>query len=290
MIVNPHSGQKRGQSILEGVKPIFHNHNINLKILETNKAGHAQDYAYKLDYKGYDGLCIIGGDGTMHEIINGMFKRPDKKKLPIGLITGGTGNSYMHDLNCLDSLSAAKRIVSGKSRDIDIAEINSNGEILYSFNVVGWGMPTDITMLAEKLRWLGGQRYNIAAIIEVLRHKQRLAKINIDGSVFIDDFCFVLGCNTIHTGKGMKMAPLATLNDGMIDLIIARKASRIKLLRLFPKLFSGKHIIDQIVDYRQVKEFTVMPIDDCPITIDGEILGRTPIHVRVIEKALKVLV
>jgi diacylglycerol kinase family enzyme len=226
----------------------------------------------------------------MHEIINGMLKRPDKRQLPIGLVTGGTGNSFMHDLDCLDPVNAAKRITTGRLRDIDVAEIDSNGVVRYGFNIVGWGMPTDITIMAERVRWLGGQRYNIAAIIEVLKYKQRLAKVIIEGNTVVGDFGFVLGCNTIHTGKGMKMAPLAQLDDGMIDLIIARKASRIKLLRLFPKLFSGKHIADPVVDYRQVREFSVIPQEDCVLNIDGEILGSTPIHVKMIQNAVRVLV
>ena len=290
MIVNPHGGLKNGFSILEQVKPIFENNKIELKILETERTEHALDYAYELDYTGYDGICAIGGDGTMHEIINGMLKRPDKKQLPIGLVTGGTGNSFMHDLDCLDPVKAAKRIASGRLRDIDIAEIDSNGNIRYGFNIVGWGMPTDITILAEKFRWLGGQRYNVASIIEVLKYKQRLAKVIIEGSIVVGDFVFVLGCNTIHTGKGMKMAPLAQINDGMIDLIIARKASRIKLLRLFPKLFSGKHIADPIVEYRHVREFSVVPLEDGSLNIDGEILGTTPLHVTMIQNAVSVLV
>tara|TARA_Y100000590_G_scaffold414820_1_gene512023 strand:- start:1766 stop:2638 length:873 start_codon:yes stop_codon:yes gene_type:complete len=290
MIVNPHGGLKNGFSILEQVKPIFENNKIELKILETERTEHALDYAYELDYTGYDGICAIGGDGTMHEIINGMLKRPDKKQLPIGLVTGGTGNSFMHDLDCLDPVKAAKRIASGRLRDIDIAEIDSNGNIRYGFNIVGWGMPTDITILAEKFRWLGGQRYNVASIIEVLKYKQRLAKVIIEGSIIVGDFVFVLGCNTIHTGKGMKMAPLAQINDGMIDLIIARKASRIKLLRLFPKLFSGKHIADPIVEYRHVREFSVVPLEDGSLNIDGEILGTTPLHVTMIQNAVSVLV
>ena len=226
----------------------------------------------------------------MHEIINGMLKRPDKRQLPIGLVTGGTGNSFMHDIDCLDPVDAAKRITAGKLREIDVAMINSDDDERFGFNIVGWGMPTDITILADELRWLGGQRYNIAAIIEVLKYKQRLAKVIIDGNIVVGDFGFVLGCNTIHTGKGMKMAPFAQLDDGLIDLIIVRKASRIKLLSLFPKLFSGKHISDPIVEYRQVREFSIIPNEDSVLNIDGEILGSTPINVKMIQNAISVLV
>ena len=104
------------------------------------------------------------------------------------------------------------------------------------------------------------------------------------------DFAFIIGCNTIHTGKGMRMAPLAKLDDGLIDLIIVRKVSRIRLLRLFPKIFSGAHIGDPGVDYRQVKTFNLTPEEDNPLNIDGEIIGSTPFKVRMLPKAVEVLV
>ena len=290
LAVNPHGGLKKGMGILDAVRPILEDGGAELTVLETEYAGHARDYANEVDYEGYDGFCAIGGDGTMHEVVNGMLKRQDGQILPIGLVTGGTGNSFMHDLDCLDPELAAKRILTGRLRPVDIAMVDANGEIYFGFNIVGWGMPTDINELAEKMRWLGGQRYNIASIIEVLKYKQRLAKLIIDGNTVVGDFGFILGCNTIHTGKGMKMAPLAQLNDGMIDLIIARKASRTKLLRLFPKLFSGAHVGDPIVEYRQVKEFSIIPQEDNILNIDGEMIGSTPIHVSMMPGAINVLV
>tara|TARA_B000000557_G_C20798425_1_gene454353 strand:+ start:1044 stop:1931 length:888 start_codon:yes stop_codon:yes gene_type:complete len=290
MVVNPHGGLKKGLGILEKVQPIFEENDCELTILKTEYAGHGKDYAYEVDFTNYDGFCAIGGDGTMHEIINGMLKRPDKRQLPIGLVTGGTGNSFMHDLDCLEPENAAKRILTGRERPIDIAKVDANGETLYAFNIVGWGMPTDINILAEKMRWLGEQRYNVASILEVLKGKRRLAKLIIDGNTVVGDYGFILGCNTIHTGKGMMMAPLAQLNDGLIDLIIARKAGRLKLLSLFPKLFKGAHVGDPLVDYHQVKEFSIVPKEDNILNIDGEMLGSTPINVKIKKGLINVLV
>ena len=258
--------------------------------METEYAGHARDIAQEIDLIGYDGFCCIGGDGTLHEVINGLMRRNDAQKIPIGLITGGTGNSFMHDLNCLDPVEAARRIVKGQRRQIDILHCDADGVIYYSFNIVGWGIPTDANHLAEKLRWLGTSRYDIAAIIEVIRHRKRFGRIEIEGNNIAADFAFVIGCNTIHTGKGMKMAPLARLNDGLLDLIIVKKVGRLKLLRLFPKVFSGNHISDPVVDYRQVSEFSIFPEDQNMLNIDGEMLGNTPVHVKVLEKEMEVLV
>ena len=290
LLVNPKGGHKRGLEIYEKVKHIFSSAGTNLTVLHTEYAGHAFDFANTLDFVGYDGLCAIGGDGTMYELINGMLKRDDNHKIPIGLITGGTGNSFMYDVDCLDPVDAAKRIVQHKLRPLDIAKVNANGELFYSFNIIGWGLATDAGKLAEKLRWLGGVRYDVASIIEVLKGKDRIATLTLDKEVIKENFIFIIGCNTIHTGKAMKMAPLAQLNDGKIDLIIVRKTSRINLLKLFPKLFSGDHIKSPLVEYRQVQNFSISLEETNDLTIDGEIIGTTPLNVQMVPKMVNVLV
>ena len=289
LTVNPYGGGKRGPKILKNILPLFEEKNIQLTIIETEYAGHNKELANQLDMNGYDGFCCIGGDGTMYEVINGLMTREDRQKFPIGLITGGTGNSFMHDLDCLDPMDAAKRIVKGERRSIDIFSCKANGEQYYGFNILGWGISTDANILADKLRWMGSQRYNLSSIVEVLRHKKRFARVTIDGSSIGADFAFIIGCNTIHTGKGMKMAPLARLNDGLIDLIIVRKVSRLKLLKLFPKVFSGKHIGDPSVDYRQVKQFSIIPEEDNQLNLDGEVLGSTPVEVQVLPNEIELL-
>ena len=290
LLVNPKGGHKRGLEIYEKVKHIFSSAGTNITVLHTEYAGHAFDFAKTLDFVGYDGLCAIGGDGTMYELINGMLKRDDNHKIPKGLITGGTGNSFMYDVDCLDPIDAAKRIVQHNLRPLDIAKVNANGELFYSFNIIGWGLATDAGKLAEKLRWLGGVRYDVASIIEVLKGKDRIATLTLDKEVIKENFIFIIGCNTIHTGKAMKMAPLAQLNDGKIDLIIVRKTSRINLLKLFPKLFSGDHIKSPLVEYRQVENFSISLEETNDLTIDGEIIGMTPLNVQMIPKMVNVLV
>ncbi len=290
MIVNPHGGGKKGPAILEKVKSVFQEAGAKLDIRETRYAGHARMMANSLDFSDHDGLCAVGGDGTMHELVNGMLTRKDKKRIPLGLITGGTGNSFMRDLKCLDPMEAARRIIRNERRKLDVAKVDAAGEIIYGFNIVGWGLPTDINLLADKMRWLRGQRYNVASVIEVIKNTMRLAKIRIDGQTIAGDYGFILGCNTIHTGNGMKMAPLAQIDDGLIDLLVVRKAGRLKLLFLFTKIFSGGHIGDPAVVYYQAKEFSIVPLVDHLLNIDGELLGCTPIHVKMLPREIEVLV
>jgi len=289
--VNPHGGKKLGPRLLNRVKPLFEAKGIELFVVETTFAGHAKELANQLNITEYDGFIGIGGDGTLHEIINGMLSRHDGRKIPIGIIPGGSGNSYMHDLQLTDPLKAAKAIINGKTRSLDTAKVEVNHIIKYSNNMIGWGLVTDVGNQAEHFRWLGTNRYTILSVVEVLRHKSRPATLIMDDKKIEDEFIFIIACNSIHVGKGMKMAPKARLDDGLIDLIVIRSGvSRTRLLQVLPKLFDGSHINEPELEYYQTSQFSLIPETDEILNIDGEIMGSTPIQVNVIPKAFEMFV
>ena len=289
--VNPHGGKKLGPRLLNRVIPLFEAKDIELFVVETTFAGHAKELANQLNITEYDGFIGIGGDGTLHEIINGMLSRHDGRKIPIGIIPGGSGNSYMHDLQLTDPLKAAKAIINGKTRALDTAKVEVNHIIKYSNNMIGWGLVTDVGNQAEHFRWLGTNRYTILSVVEVLRHKSRPAALIMDDKKIEDEFTFIIACNSIHVGKGMKMAPKARLDDGLIDLIVIRSGvSRTRLLQVLPKLFDGSHINVPELEYYQTSQFSLIPETDEILNIDGEIMGSTPIQVNVIPKAFEMFV
>ena len=290
LIVNPAGGTKKGLKILEMVRPVFDKSGVHVDTLLTEYAGHARELANTLNLSGYNGLCAIGGDGTLFEMVNGMLKRKDNQNFPLGLITGGTGNAFMHDLNCLDPVEASERIIKGDLRSVDIARVETANNLYYSFNIIGWGLVTDAGYLAEYFRLLGGLRYDVASILEVLRGKRRIARLILDDQVIDDDFVFIIACNTIHTGKAMRIAPNSEFDDGKIDLIIVRQTSKIELLKLFPKLFTGEHVKSKLVEYRQVQKFSIIPNENSSLNIDGELTGVTPVHVTMEPKRINVLV
>ena len=291
LTVNPHGGTKQGPLLLKKVKPIFDAAGTELFIIDTTFAGHAQELANQVDLSDYDGFIGIGGDGTLHEITNGMLSRHDGKKIPIGIIPGGSGNSYMHDLQLTDPLKAAKAIINGNIRSLDTAKVEVNHVIKYANNMVGWGLVTDVGNKAEHFRWMGTNRYTILSVMEVFRHKSRSAALIMDDKKIEDEFTFIIACNSMHVGKGMKMAPKARLDDGLIDLIVIRAgASRTRLLQVLPKLFDGSHINEPEVEYFQTSKFSLIPETDEILNIDGEIMGSTPIKVEMISKAFEMFV
>jgi diacylglycerol kinase (ATP) len=163
-------------------------------------------------------------------------------------------------------------------------------KIVYAFNIVGWGMITDINLRAGGVRWMGENRYTYAALMEIMSHKQRHAKLSFNDKIYDEKFIFILGSMTKFTGSAMKMAPKAKLDDGLIDIVILRDTSRKKILNLFPKIFSGDHIYSDIIEYRQVESYSIIPDEHDPMNLDGETIGSTPINLKVLRESLEVFV
>ena len=291
IIANPISGKKKSISLLnELVIPILQQKNIHYKSFLTEFPSHASRIVNQYNFIENDKIIVLGGDGTMHEVINGMLTREDSANIPIGLLPAGSGNSLLHDLNQLNIKDTLSTILKNNTKKIDLLKIKMPSEEIFAINMIGWGMVNDIGAQAERMRWIGPMRYNISSIIQIFNYLPRNAMLTIDGELFNEKFAFIIVCNTIHVGKGMKMAPNASLDDGKMDIIIIKNNfSRLKLLQMFPTLFSGNHINSPLVKYMQAKSLELKPEKNEKLNIDGEMIGSTPISVDVIVKKIKLL-
>ena len=291
IIINPNSGKRKSISVFKNIlKPFLEHNSINYKTETTTYSGHAEQIIESIDLLNFNAILVLGGDGTMHEVINGLLKRADGINLPIGNIPTGSGNSLLYDLGKFDIKDTINIILKNKIRKIDILELSTLNKKIYSMNLIGWGMGNDIGLRAEKMRWLGPIRYNIASVIEILKYKGRQATIKIDNIKYDDSYALITICNTMHVGKGMKMAPNASLYDKKMDIIMIKdNFSKLELLKLFPQLFSGNHIKNKKVTYIQAETFSLKTLKNDILNIDGEIKGETPINIKVIPECIKLL-
>ena len=286
IVYNPISGNGIANKIISNLSKDL---GISKKLLEFKKteyAGHAKEICQTIDKYKY--LIAVGGDGTFNEIINGLML--NKNELPVlGFLPGGTGNSVMHDLGGENYKNAIQNILNGKLNKIDILKLQFSDYIEYSLNIVGWGMVADINKLSEKLRFLGSSRYTLSSLYYVFKKKSRWGKIIIDGVEMKENFLFILTSNTIHTGKGMKIAPNAKMNDGLLDIVILKSdISMFNLLILLPQIFTGKHILSKKIQYVQAKEISIDPKEEETLNIDGEIKCKTPVKVSIIPQRLEI--
>ena len=287
IIYNPISGSGSSKKILKKIIKDFNHHSYKYKIFESAYKGHIQAVCQNIS--NYINFLIIGGDGTFHEAINGFMKNENLHLITVGFLPGGTGNSFMYDLKAIKYHQAFDKIIKGQTKKIDILQLQLINEIQYSFNIVGWGLVSDINILAEKLRFLGSQRYNIASLYYIFKRKLRKAELVIDGELRKDKYFFIMCLNTIHTGKAMKAAPRAVLDDGLLDVVLLEsQISTIKLIILLTKIFKGTHINSKHVEYIQAKSISINPSERSILNVDGENKFNTPVEISVLPKALNI--
>lgn len=288
VVVNPRGGTRRGLAVLEQVSPLFDSMGIALDVRVTDHPGHAREIARSLDLVGVDGLCVIGGDGTAHEVADGLMHRGEHISVPFGVIPAGTGNTLAQHLGCDDPLEAARRIAAGETQSLDVVRVTLRDEITFCIDVIGWGAVSDINATAERLRFLGATRYAIAALWQIVRAKRRRATLTFDGQSLDDEFLFVMACNPKYTGSGMMLAPRAEMGDGMLDVVVVRRATRWQMLKLFSRVFDGSHIGLDFVEYHQTRAFTIASMSRDALNLDGEMKGHTPMSAEVLPAALRI--
>jgi sphingosine kinase len=286
-VVNPRGGKRQGIEILEQVRPVFDAAGWDLVVRVTEYPGHARELARTLPLDGYDGLCVFGGDGTVHEVVNGLMERGQPSLPPLGFIPTGSANTLHQHLQCADPLVAARRIVAGRTSRLDVVRVTMGRQVIYSVDLIGWGSIADVNCTAERWRFLGPSRYTAAALWQIVRARPRWAKVVLDNHVLEDEFLFVIACNAKFAGKELKMAPRAELGDGKIDVVVCRRASRLQMLRLFARLFDGSHVTLDCVEYHQVQSLAIESAGGEPLDLDGEVKGHTPFLAEVLAGAME---
>jgi len=317
LLYNPKSGAKKGEKLAHQAMKLFHNHGVDVEMFPLQRKGHAKDICKTINVDNYSTICILGGDGTVHESINGYMERDDDARLrvPLSVIPGGTGNSFILEIQGEVKIkTAVQHIIRGLSCSIDISKVffPSNETCIYLFNSLHWGMASNVNMMAEQLRWMGkAVRYTTASLMEVFKGEKTLAIIEMvdkDGvrTTVKGEYSLCIANNICTAAKGMKLAPDAKLNDGLIDVILVNSKKTLDLAQLFPKFYDGSHVKLKFVEYKQVKSFLIIPLEkDDPeymegfynpdvveeiLDIDGELSGIAPFKCTVLPRSLRVIV
>lgn len=285
--VNPLSGTHKALKMLANLRNDFPE-DVFI-VLESKSAGYFCRFIDQTILTDIDAVLVLGGDGTMHDVVNALHIN-NRFDIPVLLFPAGSGNAFNHDFDSLTYKKAVDRLRQFHVMKIDLLEITYNEQTCVSFNMIGWGLVNNISQLSEDLRWLGPVRYSLSAVLSIIPNPKSHLRIKLDDDIFYDeDFSFVLILNTKHTGKGMKMAPYADLQDGLMDVLLVRETSFVNLLKLFPSIYSGKHVHSKYLEYRQVKSVKVQSDSTQNLTIDGEIKGSAPYEVRVMEEKLSII-
>lgn len=291
-IINPKSGIKKSLKVFEDNQKKINQKNFIANIFITNGPGHAERFVQKEDLSKYDRLIIMGGDGTINEVLSGLYLSNKLESTNIAIIPTGSGNSVMHDLNLLDIDKAFDAALGSNIIKIDSILTQFDNCTKISISIVGWGMFSYGNVLAEKLRFIGTIRYDIASIITLLIKKSYQAKLTIDEKPENEISCsFLVGCNSKHTGKGMYIAPNGGFKDRVIDFVtVDNKVSRLQIANLFSKVYSGKHIELPYVQMEKVNSFKINSNQETFFNIDGELVKSKSVYAKVFPNSVNIYV
>ena len=287
-VLNPKAGNGISLKIFQEIEGELKSNNVKYTLFKSQGKNDIFNHVMSDEIPACDVICAMGGDGTIHEITDGLMQSGKASDLAFSIIPSGTGNAFAQTLGELKPKKAIQKILDGERLKIDAMEIKQGSKTSYAVNIIGWGMASRVNQISDQLRILGGIRYNIASLIGIATMKKKKLILRMDDEVINEDALFFLALNTVYTGKGMKMAPDADFTDGLIDIIMFKSATKLQVVNIFLKLFSGKHIFDPRVTYKQVESFRLESEGD-DLNIDGENQGHTPIDVRVVKKCITLI-
>jgi diacylglycerol kinase (ATP) len=295
LVVNPHAGRGRGQKIFAAVRELLGERIKTMDVKVSDYAGQAFQIGRDAAKNGYERILSIGGDGTPFEIVNGLYAdgRPPRE-IELGMIPAGTGNSFLRDFSTVSWRRAVEDILAGKRRKVDLIEIHylkDHEEVRqYYLNILGVGLIADILKLTnEKLKGFGSMGYSLAVMMRLARGMNNRMLLTVNGEkIELIDSALVIP-NSKFTGGGMKIAPMADTQDGKVDVVIFQGVNRRDILTIFSRVFKGTHISHPKVRTLRAAE---VAMDSCPqelLMADGELLGMTPLRLKVLPGELAIL-
>lgn len=290
-IVNPVSGLKKSLKAFYKAKKSFNTSQFEVTLFVSEYPNHIREFASKMDKNLFDRIIIFGGDGTINEVVNGLYFSNKLQEFEIGIIPTGSGNSVAHDLNALDLDVAIKICCGENTMKMDVNKVNFDDFSQLSISILGWGMFSYGNIRAEKLRFLGPMRYDVASILTLLEKKMHSADVTIDGVSESLTCAFIVGCNSIYTGKGMMVAPNGGFFDKKIELVIVQNnVTRFQVADVFRRVYKGTHTELPFVKIIQVESFSINPPKDSFYNIDGDIIKSKNASVKVIPSAISLLI
>ncbi len=232
-LVNPSSGRGEGARHLDRLRILATHYGAGMAV--SRSVGDLPSQAFRAAQEGVERLIVVGGDGTMHFALQGLAG----SDCALGVVPLGSGNDLAGTLGVPKGLDAAvERAVSGAIRKIDLIRVGA----MFSVSYLGVGFDSEVTRTANQVRHLRGPMIYPWAVVKTLTtFKAPHLHVEHDGGYFEGKAMFAVAANLPRFGGGMKIAPDARIDDGLLDLVIVRDISKLGLLRVFPRVYSGKH-------------------------------------------------
>jgi YegS/Rv2252/BmrU family lipid kinase len=306
VIVNPAAGQGTGGKTWQQVEAGLRGALGEIDVFMTSRPGEETALARQGVAEGATHFIAVGGDGTMNGVMNGIMAdgAPVNDKIALSVVPAGTANELARAIGVHgDQPGAIAGIASGREQRFDVLQADCTGldgskHRHYGVLAISWGGAAEIVQRTNTYRFLkklGGRfSYYANTLIVTLTYPMQHCNLVVDDQEFADQTYYSgLICNLEYLGGGMRLAPGADYTDGLADFLFFKDIPRREILLQKPSwLFEGHHIDHPKVDYLRGRDFSVgLDHGDAPALVDadGETIGRLPLAVTVLQRALRVI-
>jgi diacylglycerol kinase (ATP) len=266
-------------------------------VMFSERPGHLGELACTAVEGGAERLVVVGGDGTVHEIVDGLMKASLADLAELALLPLGTGKDFARSVRIPSRMDAAIDVArGGRLRTIDVGRATYTTEageaVAYFANFAGAGISGAIARRANgTTKALGGRISFMWATLAVFSRWQPVEMtVEIDGEQRQARLLEALAMNGDYTAGGMWVAPEAGLDDGSFDVVLIGDFSKAEFATTFPKIYRGTHVSHAKVEIVRARELRVDAPEPLPIVVDGEQPGTTPVRFELVPSALRVRV
>ncbi|AQY49999.1 lipid kinase [Listeria weihenstephanensis FSL R9-0317] len=287
IIYNPVAGQRKFHKLMPVAEQILDEAGFDVTLIPTTEEEKSATAIAKqgvLD--GFEIIIAAGGDGTVNDVVNGLMQA--SKQVVFGVLPVGTTNDFARALGMAkDPIEALQIIAAGEKIKVDVGQANGQ----YFINNAAGGKITEITYAVKESmkNKIGRLAYLVSGISLLPKLAPKQVRITYDTGVFEGEILLLFGALTNSVGGMEKLCPPAILNDGYMDLLVLKKVSPIKLLKLLASIKSGAHLQSEDVLYVKTKTATIECDTSLNISYDGVYGGETPYKLAVLPEKLTIL-
>jgi diacylglycerol kinase (ATP) len=256
----------------------------------TEYPAHATEIAAQAAAHGYDTVAALGGDGTVHEIINGLMKIEAARRPRLGIVPLGSGNDFAPTAGIqADPQEAIRRVFNGAAKPIDIALMqDASGRSEYFNNTAGIGFDAAVNIRSRQIKGLYGFLMYFTATMQTIAQNFEAPhmQVTFDGGTIDQPLLMLTLGNGPREGGGFLTTPASKIDDGLLDFVYIKKISQFRMLQLVPKVMNGSHVTDPDVKIEKTTRLVLDADRALPIHTDGELFAPYEANVRHVEVSM----
>ena len=294
IVVNPRSGNSNFKKSWEKITYILKLKNINFSYSFTEYRKHEVILVDKAIEQGYRNIISVGGDGTLHHVVNGIMKQRYIKtsKIKLGVIPLGTGNDWIRTYNSPNSIEKSIDVILKNTtvlQDIGCLTL-LNGKKEYFNNLAGTGYDGYVVKNLNNLKKMGSLAFLVSGLYSLFSYKKTKYKIIINNKTINKQCLMILFGICKYSGGGLRVTKDPNPKDGLLDITIVKNISFLDLLFNIPKLYNGDIIHHRKVTNYKTRELKILDKYNSTIEADGEIIGNGSLNVTIKQNAVLFLI